>query len=215
MSGVELRVTEIFRSLQGEGRSVGLPTVFVRLTGCPLRCGYCDTSYAFKGGQLLSLDAVVDRVGGFDTRHVVVTGGEPLAQPNSIPLLDRLLEREHEVSLETSGAFDILPVDTRVSRVMDLKTPASGEQKRNRLENLALLTPHDQLKFVICDRRDYDWAKRMLDEHALHGRCELLFSPAFGRLDGAELAEWILEDGLPVRFQLQLHKILWGDEPGR
>ncbi|HFE48367.1 MAG TPA: 7-carboxy-7-deazaguanine synthase QueE [Chromatiaceae bacterium] len=215
MPGIELRITEIFRSLQGEGRSIGLPTVFVRLTGCPLRCGYCDTRYAFKGGRLLSLDAVLEKVGSFDTRHVVVTGGEPLAQPSCIPLLDRLLERNYEISLETSGALDISPVDTRVSRVMDLKTPASGEQARNRLENLALLTPHDQLKFVICDRRDYDWAKQMLDTHALHGRCELLFSPAFGQLDGAELAEWILEDGLSVRFQLQLHKVLWGDEPGR
>lgn len=215
MPGIELRITEIFRSLQGEGRSVGLPTVFVRLTGCPLRCGYCDTRYAFKGGRLLSLEAVLEKVGSFDTRHVVVTGGEPLAQPSCIPLLDRLLERNYAVSLETSGALDISPVDTRVSRVMDLKTPASGEQARNRLENLALLTPHDQLKFVICDRRDYDWAKQMLDTHALHGRCELLFSPAFGQLDGAELAEWILEDGLSVRFQLQLHKVLWGDEPGR
>ena len=215
MPGIELRITEIFRSLQGEGRSVGLPTVFVRLTGCPLRCGYCDTRYAFKGGRLLSLEAVLEKVGSFDTRHVVVTGGEPLAQPSCIPLLDRLLERNYEISLETSGALDISPVDTRVSRVMDLKTPASGEQARNRLENLALLTPHDQLKFVICDRRDYDWAKQMLDTHALHGRCELLFSPAFGQLDGAELAEWILEDGLSVRFQLQLHKVLWGDEPGR
>ncbi len=215
MPGIELRITEIFRSLQGEGRSVGLPTVFVRLTGCPLRCGYCDTRYAFKGGRLLSLEALLEKVGSFDTRHVVVTGGEPLAQPSCIPLLDRLLERNYEISLETSGALDISPVDTRVSRVMDLKTPASGEQARNRLENLALLTPHDQLKFVICDRRDYDWAKQMLDTHALHGRCELLFSPAFGQLDGAELAEWILEDGLSVRFQLQLHKVLWGDEPGR
>ena len=215
MSGIELRITEIFRSLQGEGRSVGLPTVFVRLTGCPLRCGYCDTRYAFKGGRLLSLEAVLEKVDSFDTRHVVVTGGEPLAQPSCIPLLDRLLERNYAVSLETSGALDISPVDTRVSRVMDLKTPASGELARNRLENLALLTPHDQLKFVICDRRDYDWAKQMLDEHALRARCELLFSPAFGQLDGAELAEWILEDGLSVRFQLQLHKVLWGDEPGR
>ncbi len=215
MADSELRITEIFRSLQGEGRSVGLPTVFVRLTGCPLRCDYCDTAYAFKGGSLLPLTAILERVRDFDTRHVVVTGGEPLAQPNCVPLLDALLEQGHEVSLETSGALDIEPVDTRVSRVMDLKTPASGEQARNRLANLDLLTPHDQLKFVICDRNDYDWAKQMLEKHVLRGRCELLFSPAFGQIDGAELAEWILDDGLPVRFQLQLHKVLWGDEPGR
>ncbi len=214
-SGERLRVSEIFRSLQGEGRTVGLPSVFVRLTGCPLRCRYCDTTYAFRGGENMTLDTVLARVAAEDTLHVVVTGGEPLAQPGCIPLLDALLEAGHAVSLETSGAFDIAPVDRRVSRVMDLKSPGSGEQARNRWENLAELTRHDQLKFVLVDRADYEWARGVIQREALAGRCELLFSPAFGSLDGARLAEWILEDRLPVRFQLQLHKILWGDQPGR
>jgi 7-carboxy-7-deazaguanine synthase len=210
-----LRITEIFHSLQGEGAEAGLPTVFVRLTGCPLRCGYCDTPYAFKSGEWMTRDEVVSQVADLATRHVVVTGGEPLAQTGCIGLLDALLDAGHEVSLETSGAFDIAAVDRRVSRVMDLKTPGSGEQARNRWENLAELTPHDQLKFVIVDRGDYEWAREVVRRESLEGRCELLFSPAFGELDYAELAEWVLEDGLPVRFQLQLHKILWGDQPGR
>jgi 7-carboxy-7-deazaguanine synthase len=210
-----LRLTEIFLSVQGEARQVGWPTVFVRLTGCPLRCGYCDTAYAFHGGQWWEIDAILDEVARHGVRHVCVTGGEPLAQKRCIALLERLCEAGYEVSLETSGAIDIAPVDRRVSRVVDLKTPGSGEAARNLWSNLDHLTPHDQLKFVICDRADYDWAVACVREHALPARCEVLFSPSQGQLAPRELAEWILADRLPVRFQLQLHKILWNDEPGR
>jgi 7-carboxy-7-deazaguanine synthase len=210
-----LRLTEIFLSVQGEARQVGWPTVFVRLTGCPLRCGYCDTAYAFHGGQWWEIDAILDEVARHGVRHVCVTGGEPLAQKRCIALLERLCEAGYEVSLETSGAIDIAPVDTRVSRVVDLKTPGSGEVERNLWANLSQLTPHDQVKFVICDRADYDWAVARLREHEIDARCEVLFSPSQGQLAPRELAEWILADRLPVRFQLQLHKILWNDEPGR
>ena len=210
-----LRLTEIFHSLQGEARSVGWPTVFVRLTGCPLRCGYCDTAYAFHGGQWWEIDAILDEVAGHGARHVCVTGGEPLAQKRCIDLLARLCDAGFEVSLETSGALDIGAVDPRVSRVMDLKTPGSGEQARNRLENIALLTSHDQVKFVLCDRADYDWARAMLREHYLPTRCDVLFSPSHGQLQPRELAEWMLADRIPARFQLQLHKVLWGEEIGR
>jgi 7-carboxy-7-deazaguanine synthase len=210
-----LRLTEIFLSVQGEARQVGWPTVFVRLTGCPLRCGYCDTAYAFHGGQWWEIDAILDEVARHGVRHVCVTGGEPLAQKRCIALLERLCEAGYEVSLETSGAIDVAPVDRRVSRVVDLKTPGSGEAARNLWSNLDHLTPHDQLKFVICDRADYDWAVACVREHALPARCEVLFSPSQGQLAPRELAEWILADRLPVRFQLQLHKILWNDEPGR
>jgi 7-carboxy-7-deazaguanine synthase len=210
-----LRLTEIFHSLQGEARSVGWPTVFVRLTGCPLRCGYCDTAYAFHGGAWWEIDAILEEVSRFRTRHVCVTGGEPLAQKRCIDLLARLCDAGYEVSLETSGALDIGAVDPRVSRVMDLKTPGSGEQARNRLENIQLLTAHDQLKFVLCDRADYDWALTMLREHDLPARCDVLFSPSYGQLQAPELAEWMLADQVPARFQLQLHKILWGEEIGR
>lgn len=209
-----LRITEIFHSLQGESRSVGLPTVFVRLTGCPLRCTYCDTEYAFTGGEWMTLDAIIARVGSYAARHVCVTGGEPLAQKNCLSLLRSLCEAGHEVSLETSGALDISEVDPRVSRVVDIKTPGSGEAARNRLENLPILTARDQLKFVLCDRADYEWARTMLHTHRLAGRCEVLFSPAYGRIEPAQLAEWILADGLPVRFQIQLHKLLWGERRG-
>jgi len=211
----QLRVTEIFHSLQGESRPVGLPTVFVRLTGCPLRCVYCDTEYAFHGGQLMGLDEIIEQTGTYGTRFVCVTGGEPLAQPNCRVLLQRLADRGYEVSLETSGALDISDIDERTTIVMDIKTPASGEVERNRWENLALLKPQDQLKFVISDRDDYDWSKTMLDEHRMTDRCPVLFSPAWNHGIDAALAEWILEDRLQVRFQIQLHKILWGDEPGR
>lgn len=210
-----LRITEIFYSLQGETRTAGLPTVFVRLTGCPLRCQYCDTAYAFNGGQLQSLDDILEQVAAYRPRHVCVTGGEPLAQPNCIPLLARLCDAGYEVSLETSGALDIAAVDTRVSRVLDLKTPGSAEVARNRYENIAQLTPNDQVKFVICSREDYDWAVSKLIENRLEQRAgEVLFSPSHHQVDARQLADWIVADNLPVRLQLQLHKILWNDEPG-
>ncbi|MDU9398117.1 7-carboxy-7-deazaguanine synthase QueE [Pseudomonas sp. zfem003] len=210
-----LRITEIFYSLQGETRTAGLPTVFVRLTGCPLRCQYCDTAYAFNGGQLQSLDDILEQVAAYRPRHVCVTGGEPLAQPNCTPLLARLCDAGYEVSLETSGALDIASVDTRVSRVLDLKTPGSAEVARNRYENIAQLTPNDQVKFVICSREDYDWAVSKLIEYRLEQRAgEVLFSPSHHQVDARQLADWIVADNLPVRLQLQLHKILWNDEPG-
>jgi len=210
-----LRITEIFLSLQGESRSAGFPTVFVRLTGCPLRCTWCDTAYAFSGGETLEIDVIVARVAGYRVGHVTVTGGEPLAQRDCLELLTRLCNMGLGVSLETSGALDIAAVDDRVDRVMDLKAPSSGEQGRNRLENLACLVPGDQVKFVIGSREDYAWSRAMLAEHGLAGRCELLMQPVSGALDPADLAQWILEDRLPVRFQLQLHKQLWGDARGR
>ncbi|MEO7478516.1 MAG: 7-carboxy-7-deazaguanine synthase QueE [Lysobacteraceae bacterium] len=210
-----LRLTEIFHSLQGEARSVGWPTVFVRLTGCPLRCGYCDTAYAFHGGAWWEIDAILAEVAKHGARHVCVTGGEPLAQKRCIDLLKRLCDAGYEVSLETSGALDIGMVDPRISRVMDLKTPGSGEMARNRLENIPLLTMRDQVKFVLCDRADYDWALAMLREHDLPSRCDVLLSPSYGQLQARDLAEWMLADRVPARFQLQLHKLLWGEEQGR
>lgn len=210
-----LRITEVFLSLQGEARSVGVPTVFVRLTGCPLRCGYCDTSYAFTGGEWLSLDRILGQVESIGVSHVCVTGGEPLAQPGTVELLRSLCDAGYEVSLETSGALDISGVDPRVSRVMDIKTPGSGEVERNRYENIALLTAQDQVKFVICDREDFDWACGILQSYDLPRRCEVLYSPSHGVLAARELADWILERRLPVRLQIQLHKYLWGNEPGR
>jgi 7-carboxy-7-deazaguanine synthase len=210
-----LRITELFLSLQGESNTVGLPTVFVRLTGCPLRCQYCDTEYAFRGGEYMDVSAILDKVSGYQVRHVTVTGGEPLAQPACLTLLKYLCDAGYQVSLETSGALDIIRVDNRVTKVMDLKTPGSGEMDKNLYQNLECLVPRDQVKFVICDRIDYEWSRTIVDEYRLAGRCELLFSPAFGQQEAAQLAEWILEDRLPVRFQLQLHKILWGDEAGR
>jgi 7-carboxy-7-deazaguanine synthase len=210
-----LRITELFLSLQGESNTVGLPTVFVRLTGCPLRCQYCDTEYAFRGGEYMDVSAILDKVSGYQVRHVTVTGGEPLAQPACLTLLKYLCDAGYQVSLETSGALDIIRVDNRVTKVMDLKTPGSEEMDKNLYQNLECLVPRDQVKFVICDRIDYEWSRTIVDEYRLAGRCELLFSPAFGQQEAAQLAEWILEDRLPVRFQLQLHKILWGDEAGR
>lgn len=210
-----LRITEIFYSLQGEARTVGLPTVFVRLTGCPLRCGYCDTEYAFSGGEMQSLEQIVATVAGYQPRYVTVTGGEPLAQKNCIRLLRTLCDADYEVSLETSGAMSVAEVDPRVVKVLDLKTPGSGEVQRNDFSNIPLLTANDQVKFVICDRADYDWARFKLDEYQLSERVsDVLFSPSFGQLGGRELAEWILQDNLPVRLQLQLHKLLWHDAPG-
>jgi 7-carboxy-7-deazaguanine synthase len=210
-----LRINEIFHSLQGEADSVGFRTVFVRLTGCPLRCRYCDTEYAFHAGDWQDLDSIIESVRKFDATHVCVTGGEPLAQPNCLVLLERLCDAGFKVSLETSGAISIARVDPRVARVLDVKTPGSGEAARNKMENFPLLTPHDQVKFVICSREDYDWSKAYLQEHALSERCQVLFSPSYTEVPAATLADWILADRLPVRFQLQLHKVLWGDVPGK
>ncbi len=210
-----LRLTEIFLSLQGESRSVGWPTVFVRLTGCPLRCQYCDTAYAFHGGEWWEMDAILAEVARHGVKHVCVTGGEPLAQKRCHDLLVRLCDAGYEVSLETSGAIDISAVDPRVSRVVDLKTPGSKEMSRNLLSNIPLLGARDQVKFVMCDRADYDWARGMMAEHAIGARCEVLFSPSYGQVEARELAEWIIADRLPVRFQMQLHKQLWGEEHGR
>lgn len=210
-----LRITEIFRSLQGEAASAGWPTVFVRLTGCPLRCQYCDTAYAFTGGQSFSIDDVVDRVGELATTHVCVTGGEPLAQAGCVALCKRLCDLGFEVSLETSGAMDITPVDQRVSRVLDIKTPGSGEQQRNLWSNLDALTAHDQIKFVICDRGDFEWACQVIDERRLAERCTVWLSPSHAQLDARELADWLLASGIKARLQVQLHKTLWGDAPGR
>ncbi|TKS54742.1 7-carboxy-7-deazaguanine synthase QueE [Luteimonas yindakuii] len=210
-----LRITEIFLSLQGEARDAGWPTVFVRLTGCPLRCQYCDTAYAFHGGEWHDIDAILAEVASHGVRHVCVTGGEPLAQKRCIGLLRRLCDAGYTVSLETSGALDIGEVDPRVSRVLDIKTPGSAEVHRNHWANIALLTPHDQVKFVICSRADYEWARGIVHEHALAARCEVWFSPSKSEVDPGALADWIVADRLPVRFQLQLHKLLWNDEPGR
>jgi 7-carboxy-7-deazaguanine synthase len=210
-----LKITEVFRSLQGEANAVGFPTTFIRLTGCPLRCQYCDTAYAFHGGEWRTVAELVAAATDEGARHVCVTGGEPLAQRNCLPLLRSLCDAGFEVSLETSGALPIDEVDARVARVVDLKTPGSGEVARNRYENLALLRAADQVKFVICDRADYEWSRDQMLQHQLATRCTVLFSPSAGQLAGRELAEWILADRLPVRFQLQLHKILWGNVPGK
>lgn len=211
----DLRITEIFYSLQGETRTSGLPTVFVRLTGCPLRCSYCDTEYAFHGGEKWTQQAVLDEVATYRASYVCVTGGEPLAQRACLPLLTALCDQGYEVSLETSGAVPVKEVDLRVVKVMDLKTPSSGEVSKNSYENIQYLDGSDQLKFVIADRNDYEWARFKLDEYALCDQVdEVLFSPCFGQLEAKELAEWILSDHLNVRLQMQLHKLLWQDEPG-
>jgi 7-carboxy-7-deazaguanine synthase len=214
-AATRLRITEIFRSLQGEGDAAGFPTVFVRLTGCPLRCQYCDTAYAFTGGQLWSLDDILARVETLGTHHVCVTGGEPLAQRNCLALLTRLCDAGHEVSLETSGALPVDEVDPRVRRVVDVKTPASGEVDRNLLDQLTGLNQRDQIKFVICDRADYEWSRALVQQRGLSARAMVLFSPSHTQLPARQLADWILEDHLPIRLQLQLHKLLWGNEPGR
>jgi 7-carboxy-7-deazaguanine synthase len=210
-----LRVTETFVSLQGETSRVGLPTVFVRLSGCPLRCRWCDTPYSFTAGETLALPALLARVAGYGVATVCVTGGEPLAQKACLPLLAALCDAGYSVSLETSGALDIAGVDARVSRIVDLKAPGSEESAKNRWENLAHLTPHDEIKFVLADRADYDWAVAAMQEHGLAARCPVLFSPVAGELDPPQLADWIVGDKLPVRMQVQLHKILWGNTAGK
>ena len=210
-----LRITEIFYSLQGETSRVGLPTVFVRLTGCPLRCNYCDTAYAFTGGQGMLLQAIVAEVQRYPTRYVTVTGGEPLAQKNCLPLLSILCDLGYQVSLETSGALDVSRVDNRVMKIVDIKTPASGEVEKNLWNNLQYLNASDEIKFVLCNEADYVWAKDRLLEHNLVSKCAVLFSPSQDQLQASDLADWILRDALPVRFQLQLHKVLWGSVAGR
>ncbi len=214
MSQTGLKISEIFHSLQGEARNVGLPTVFVRLTGCPLRCDYCDTAYAFTGGEWMEIETILDEVKKYNTSHITVTGGEPLAQKNCIKLLQQLCDQRYEVSLETSGAILVDAVDKRVVKILDVKTPASGESAKNKFENFALLKTEDQIKFVICDEDDYRWSKQVMDEHQLQDKCDVLFSPAHDQLDAATLADWVLRDQLKVRFQIQLHKYLWGDKPG-
>lgn len=210
-----LRITEIFYSLQGESNTVGIPTVFIRLTGCPLRCVYCDTAYAFTGGKKIALDAIINEVRQYRCRYVTVTGGEPLAQPNCLELMSQLLDNGYIVSLETSGALDVAQVDPRVIKVMDIKTPSSGELAKNRYENIRYLTPKDQVKFVIGNSEDYEWSKAALIEYKLTECCEILFSPVMGQQNPTELAEKILQDSLPVRFQIQLHKLLWDDAQGK
>lgn len=210
-----LRITEIFLSLQGESTRVGLPTVFVRLTGCPLRCHYCDTAYAFHGGKGIDLADVLSQVEKFGVEHVCVTGGEPLAQRSSLSLMMALCDAGYNVSIETSGALDISAVDPRVSRIVDIKTPASGEVTKNRWDNLGFLHARDEVKFVICNRADYDWACDVLRDRQLSRLCTVLFSPSHEQLAPADLAQWIVDDRLPVRFQMQLHKALWGATPGR
>ncbi|MEM8594642.1 MAG: 7-carboxy-7-deazaguanine synthase QueE [Pseudomonadota bacterium] len=211
----QLRISEIFHSLQGETNTVGVPTTFIRLTGCPLRCGYCDSEYAFSGGEMLSFDDILEKTASYQPRFVTVTGGEPLAQPNCLPLLSALCDAHYSVSIETSGALDVKDIDPRVSIVMDLKTPGSGECGQNRYVNLDHLRAKDQLKFVITSREDYDWAKEIVMERQLHQVVtDVLFSPSYEDMKPLSLANWIVEDNLPVRFQMQLHKLLWGDQPG-
>lgn len=214
-TSTSLKISEIFHSLQGETSRVGLPTVFVRLTGCPLRCVWCDTEHAFSGGQRMALATIVDTVRHYATRHVCVTGGEPLAQKNCLPLLTQLCDAGFDVSLETSGAYDIAPVEPRVSRIVDLKAPGSGECSKNLWANIEFLSPHDEVKFVLADRNDYEWARNVLAEHRLAERCPVLFSPVDSTLNPTDLAEWVLADNLPVRFQVQLHKRLWGNLRGK
>ena len=213
LNNTTLNITEIFYSLQGEAKEVGIPTVFVRLTGCPLRCNYCDTAYAFKGNNPLSIQHILDEVAQYNAQYVCVTGGEPMAQSNCLKLLDSLIDSGYNVSMETSGSIDITPVNSKVSIVMDIKTPSSTEEHQNRYENLPILKSKDQLKFVIASRSDFDWCNEILDNHEVES--EILFSPVYESLKPVELAEWILEKKLNVRLQVQLHKLLWGDQKGR
>ncbi len=211
----KLRITEIFYSLQGETKTVGLPTVFIRLTGCPLRCNYCDTAYAFQGGQWIVLSDILSKVAAYKPRYITVTGGEPLAQTGCIELLEQLCAAGYNVSLETSGALDISKVDSRVMKVLDLKTPGSGEESKNLYSNFKYLTANDQIKFVVCDLNDYTWSKQKINEYKLADICEILISPSHQQLPNQDLADWIISDNLPVRMQIQLHKYIWGDAPGR
>jgi len=211
---VRLKITEIFYSLQGEALNVGLPTVFVRLTGCPLRCIYCDTAYAFSGGEWMDFESIIKEVKQYNTSHITVTGGEPLAQNPCFELVRQLCDLGYDVSLETSGALLVDQVDTRARKILDVKTPASGEDSKNRFENFAFLNADDQIKFVICDEKDYRWSKQIIDQYQLENICEILFSPVHGQINATMLADWILKDQLNVRFQIQLHKYLWGDKPG-
>lgn len=209
-----LKIYEIFHSLQGESSRIGLPTVFVRLTGCPMRCGYCDTDYAFSGGSNMTLGQIMEKVASYGARYVTVTGGEPLAQKKCLDLLTMLCDAGYEVSLETGGAIETSGVDPRVAIILDVKTPGSGEMENNRWDNLQRLKPEDEVKFVLCDRADYDWAKQVLAESGIANQCSVLFSPVYNQVNPTDLAEWILQDKLPVRMQVQLHKILWGEKPG-
>lgn len=215
MSKESLRITEIFYSLQGEGKTVGLPTTFIRLTGCPLRCGYCDTEYAFHGGEVQSISSILEAVAAHGAHHINVTGGEPLAQKRVHDLMFELCEQGYHVSLETSGAIDVADVDARVVKVLDVKTPGSGEGSKNMYSNYQYLSSNDQVKYVICDESDFHWSKTHMFEHGLNKKCEVLFSPVQGALSATDLANWVLEEKLPVRFQIQLHKHLWGDVPGK
>ncbi|OGT46951.1 MAG: 7-carboxy-7-deazaguanine synthase QueE [Gammaproteobacteria bacterium RIFCSPHIGHO2_12_FULL_38_11] len=210
-----LKLTEIFFSLQGETSRVGLPTIFIRLTGCPLRCQYCDTAYAFSGGKNYSIDEILKQISQYKTKYVTVTGGEPLAQKACLHLLKKLCDKNYSVSLETSGAVDIAGVDSRVVKILDIKTPASNEASRNIFDNLKYIFPSDEIKFVICNREDYDWSKKIISEYNLLERCAILFSPSYLQIANETLAHWILEDNLPVRFQIQLHKMIWGDARSR
>lgn len=210
-----LRITEIFFSIQGEAKTVGCPTVFVRLTGCPLRCQYCDSAYAFSGGEVMSLDDIIQRIEKYPTKYITITGGEPLAQEaGCLALMKILCDNNYQVSIETSGALDIFKIDPRVARVVDIKTPGSKEVSRNLWENIRYLKSSDAIKFVICDREDYDWSKKIIAEHQLTDTCEVFFSASYGQMNHTDLANWIVADGLKVRYQLQLHKYIWGDIPG-
>ncbi|MEY2928957.1 MAG: 7-carboxy-7-deazaguanine synthase [Pseudomonadota bacterium] len=210
----QLKIFEIFYSLQGESSRVGLPTIFIRLSGCPMRCHYCDTAYAFQGGSMMAMDEIIKTIKKYDTRYVTVTGGEPLAQKEVLSLLKVLADQNYEVSLETGGGLSIKEVDPRIKIILDIKTPESGEEKKNYWDNLNLIHSKDEIKFVLCSREDYDWAKKILNQYKLTEKCDVLFSPVYQKLNTTDLGNWILEDQLPVRMQIQLHKLLWGEKPG-
>jgi len=210
----QLKIFEIFYSLQGESSRVGLPTIFIRLSGCPMRCHYCDTAYAFQGGVMMDIDDIMETIKKYNTRYVTVTGGEPLAQKEVLSLLKVLADQNYDVSLETGGGISIKEVDPRIKIILDIKTPESGEEKKNHWENLNLIHTKDEIKFVLCSREDYDWAKKILDQYKLTEKCHVLFSPVYQKLNATDLGNWILQDQLPVRLQIQLHKLLWGEKPG-